>query len=511
MTIQVEGAQASAADRAEALRRGGEQVARWREKPSTFVRERFKVEPDAWQEEALDAFPHNQRMALLACKGPGKTTVEAWLNWNFLATRPFPKMAATSITGPNLRDNLWAEMAKWRDKDPMLKAEFEWTSSRIYHRRWPETWFMAARTWPKDADPTSQADTLAGLHADYIMFTLDESGGIPDSVMVAAEAALSSCVEGHILQAGNPTTLAGPLYRAHRRRKEHGGPWYVINITGDPDDPKRSPRVSIEWAREQIKEHGGDNPWILVNVFGQFPPSSFNSLIGEDEVRAAMKRMYRDWDYRDQARVLGVDVARYGNAASCVFKRQGLQSFPMRKVRGVTSVPGAGMVSRIWDEWGADACFVDATGGFGAGWIDQLGVLGKAPIGIQFSEKAHEVGKYANKRAEMAFDAVQWIKRGGALPESTELLRTLTETTYTFQKDRILLEPKEDIEIRLGFSLDEFDSLILTFAEPVSPSHRPLGKPKHQSSYDPLGDERVRNEVGLASAINASYDPFNRG
>lgn len=500
-----EGVEATAAEQREAIRKGGLQIARWRESPLTFVREQFKVEPDAWQAEALEAFPHNPKMALVACKGPGKTTVEAWLNWNFLATRPFPKMAATSISGDNLRDNLWAEMAKWRDRSPMLKNEFEWTKQRIYNRKAEETWFLSARTWPRDADPGKQADTLAGLHADYIMFTLDESGGIPDSVMVAAEAALSSCIEGHILQAGNPTQLHGPLYRAARAGKKWG---FVLNITGDPDDPMRSPRVSVAWAKEQIETHGRDNPWVLVNVFGQFPPSSFNSLIGVDEVRAAMKREYKDWDYRDAAKVLGVDVARYGNAASVVYKRQGLQSFPMRKVRGVSSIQGAGIVARAWDDWDADAAFVDATGGFGAGWIDQLMQMGRAPIGIQFSQAAHENSKYANKRAEMYFDAVQWIKRGGALIESDELLRTLTETTYTFQKDRILLEPKEDIEARLGFTLDEADGLVLTFAEPVSPKARTLGRPRHQVAYDPLSQERISQDMGLASAVSASYDPF---
>jgi len=506
--VTVEGAESTAAEQREAIRRGGQQIARWRASPLAFVREEFKVEPDPWQADVLEQFPSNPMVALTACKGPGKTCVLAWLNWNFLATRPFPKMAATSISGDNLRDNLWAEMAKWRDRSAMLKNEFEWTKSRIYNRKAEETWFLSARTWPQSADPQKQADTLAGLHADYIMFTLDESGGIPDAVMVAAEAALSSCIEGHILQAGNPTQLSGPLYRANRSRKEKGGLWLVINITGDPDDPKRSPRVSVEWARNQIDTHGRDNPWVLVNVFGQFPPSSFNSLIGVDEVREAMKRMYREWDYRDAAKVLGVDVARYGNAASVVYKRQGLQSFPMRKVRGVNSVQGAGIVARAWDDWAADACFVDATGGFGAGWIDQLIQIGKAPIGIQFSQEAHEKTKYANKRAEMAFDAVQWIKRGGALVESEELLRTLTETTYTFQKDRILLEPKDDIEARLGFTLDEFDGLILTFAEPVSPKARQVFRPKNMADYDPLSDQKVRADVGLASAIDSSYDPF---
>ncbi len=131
-----------------------------------------------------------------ACKGPGKTAVEAWLAWNFLLTRPHPKVAATSITADNLADNLWAEMAKWRARSPMLQRGFEWTKTRIFSRHHPETWWMSARSWAKTADSQQQGNTLAGLHADYVLFILDESGGIPDSVMASAEAALSSLHRG---------------------------------------------------------------------------------------------------------------------------------------------------------------------------------------------------------------------------------------------------------------------------------------------------------------------------
>lgn len=114
-------------------------IRRWREKPSSMVRELFGVEPDVWQEEALDAFPSKQRIALLACKGPGKTTVLAWLAWNFLLTRPHPKVVATSINGDNLADGLWTEMAKWQQRSELLKQSFTWTKTRIFANDHPET------------------------------------------------------------------------------------------------------------------------------------------------------------------------------------------------------------------------------------------------------------------------------------------------------------------------------------------------------------------------------------
>jgi phage terminase large subunit len=474
----------------------------WREHPALMVRELFHVVPDPWQDEILEAFPHHQRIAMVACKGPGKTACEAWLGWNFLLTRPHPKCAATSITGDNLRDNLWTEMAKWRARSPLIEKAFEWTKSRIFNREAPETWFMTARTWPRDADANKQADTLAGLHADYVLFILDESSGIPDAVMVTAEAALASCVEGHLVQGGNPTMLSGPLYRAATSERRL---WFVVHVTGDPDDPKRSTRVSEKWAHEQIEKYGRDNPWVLVNVFGKFPPSSLNVLIGVDEVEEAMRRFYREFEIGNAPRVIGVDVAREGDDASVIFCRQGIQCFPMVKHRNITSTQGAGQVSRKWTDWNADAVFIDATGGFGAGWIDQLRLLGKTPVGVQFAGQAHDSMRYYNKRAEMYFDAVEWIKRGGALPRSPELLAALTQTTYSFQRDRLLLQPKEDLKVKLGYSPDEADAFVLTFAEPVQ-INSAVRRPMEKVEYNPFAelDRSMRAEARRAE----DYDPF---
>jgi phage terminase large subunit len=460
---------------------------RWKKNPPLFVREVLKVTPDPWQDDVLAAFPHHPRIALKACKGPGKTALEAWLAWNFLVTRTEPKIAATSVSGDTLADNLWAEMAKWQARAPMLQEAFEWTKTRIFARERPETWWMSARTWAKTADRAKLGQTLAGLHADYILFILDESGGIPDGVMASAEAALSSCVEGHIVQAGNPTHLEGPLWRACTSERRL---WHVTEITGDPDDPKRTPRVRVEWAREQIEKYGRDNPWVLVNVFGKFPPASLDTLIGPDECRAAIARAWRPEDVAGAAKILGVDVARFGDDASVIFPRQGLVAQAPIRFRNIDGTQGAGAVARKWRDWGADACFVDDTGGFGGSWIDNLRRLGRTPIGVHFAGRANDP-RYDNKRTEMYFEAVEWIRRGGQLPPggaSDELIAALSQTTYSFRGDRLLLEPKEQVKARLGYSPDDADAFALTFAQPVTArAGASGGTGRVIVDYDPLG------------------------
>jgi len=471
-----------------------------------MVRELFKTEPDRWQEDALESFPTSRRIAMKACAGPGKTAVLAWLGWNFLLTRPHPKIGATSISGANLKSNLWAELARWYHTSDLLRSQFEFTKSLIYCRQFPETWSLEGRTWPKDADNTQIGNALAGLHAKHVMWLLDETGDYPESIMPVCEGIFSGAPEeAHIVQAGNPTKLGGPLYRACTIARDI---WKVITITADPADPNRTPRVSVEVAEEQIKQYGRDNPWVLVRIFGQFPPSNINSLIGPDEVEAAFKRVYTEYDISGAPRVLGIDVARYGDDASSIFRRQGLQAFKPDLLRNVNSVQGAGRVARIWDDWGADACFVDATGGFGAGWIDQLIQLGKSPFGVQYAGEAHEKDRYYNKRTEMYFDAVDWIKRGGALAESPGLLAALTQTTYTIKGNRLLLEPKEMIKARIqgaaaSGGLDEADSFVQTFAEPVMPKNKPRRTMQRQADYNPFAEPN-----SIAAAVDESYNPY---
>lgn len=476
-------------------------IKRWRDDPVLMVRELFGVEPDEWQVDALRKFPKSPRLALKAAAGPGKTALLAWCGWNFLLTRPHPIIGVTSITADNLKANLWTELARWREKTPLLKAAFEMTKSEIYAKDHPTTWRAEARTWAKDADPAAIGNALRGLHSKYIMWLLDESGDYPDAIMPVCENIFSGDpVEAHIIQVGNPTKLSGPLYRACTSAR---GLWEVIEITGDPDDPKRSKRISLEHAKEQIRQYGRDNPWVMINILGQFPPSSLNALIGPDEVKAAMQRYYRDYEIGAAPRVMAVDVARFGDDSCSLCKRQGIQMFPFAKKRNIDSTQGAGWISREWDDWKADACFVDETGGFGAGWSDQMRLLGKTPIGIQFAGEPQDRERYFNKRAEMAFEFVEWIRRGGALPESNELLSALTQTTYSFRGDRLLLEPKEVIKVKLGYSPDDFDSAMMTFGAPVSARNvrqRGGNRSAVQDGYDPF--------ASIESAVSGSYDPF---
>lgn len=473
-----------------------DRIRRWRLDPVAFVVENFGVEPDEWQRDALAAVGGEanpkRKLCMKACTGPGKSATLAWLGWHRLACfagrGEHPKGAALSVTADNLKDNLWAELSKWQSRSRFLMGAFTWTKERIYANDHPETWFLSARSFAKDADSEAIGRALSGLHSQYPFILLDETGDMPTPVGKAAmQIFTGSPRDAAIIQAGNPTSTTGLLYESCQ-----SGSWEVITITADPKDPKRTPRVSVEHAQEMIDEYGLDNPWVMATILGKFPPAGFRSLLGIEDVNAAIARHYRETEYDHAARILGVDVAREGDDASVVFPRQGLAAFMPSVMRNVTSTFGAGAVMTKWEEWEADACFVDNTGGFGGGWIDKMTELGRNPIGIHFAGKANDP-RYANKRAEMWFKMAEWVKGGGALPNIPGLSAELTTPTYSFKGDTLLIEPKEEIKKRLGRSPDLADALALTFAQPVAPKPKGMaaargwGGARAVTDYSPFG------------------------
>ena len=494
-----------------AVQRAQDTIRRWRHDPVAFVRDNFQVEPDEWQHDALalaggQAKP-NRKLVMKACTGPGKSATLAWLGWHpltcFAAKGEHPKGAALSITADNLKDNLWAELSKWQSRSAFLSSAFTWTKEKIYANDHPETWFLSARSFAKDANAEAIGRALSGLHSQFPFILLDETGDMPTAVGKAAlQIFTGNPTDAAVIQAGNPTSTSGLLYESCSTQ---AAGWEIITITADPADPKRTPRVSVEHAQEMIDTYGRDNPWVMATILGMFPPSGFNALLSHEEVTAAMGRHVPPQDYEHAARILGVDVAREGDDRSVIFPRQGLASFKPIEMRNVRTIEGASMVLHKQTEWQSDATFIDNTGGFGGGWVDQLVRMNSHPHPIHFAGKATDP-RYFNKRTEMWFLMAEWVKAGGALPNVPELIGELTTPTYAFKGDKLILEPKERIKARLGRSPDYADALALTFAAPVQPRPRVPA-----SLVSKLAGSGIRpGAFGNEGRAVTDYDPFAR-
>ena len=486
----------------EERRKAAEQIAEWRREPVRFVREVFRAEPDAWQLEALEQLgkPGRKRIALKACAGPGKTALLAWAGWYrmvcFAAPNEHPKGIAVSMTGDNLRRNLWAELARWQNASPFLQRAFEWTGSRIFAKDHPETWFLSAVSYPKSADVETIGRTLSGLHSRFPFYLVDESGDIPPNIVRSAEQGLSGCEDGLIITAGNTTSQAGLLYEVSTRLRGDWkeGKWWVLSITADPDAPNRTPRVDIEWARQQIAQYGRENPWVMAYVLGQFPPGSINALVSMEEVEAAMNRSPQPGRYEWATKRLGVDVARFGDDRTVHFPRQGLaamQPAVMRHARGsAVSVDIANRTMAMMNEQAIEEAYFDDTVGWAHGAVDVLRAAGRPVYAVQF-DKPSGNPRYTNMRAQMWMEMAEWVKAGGCLPKIPELVSELTAPTYFFSSGKFQIEAKDQVKKRLGRSPDLADALALTFALPDTPKRVKSGvgdygkQRKTLDEYDP--------------------------
>ena len=467
-------------------------IKQWRIDPVKFAVDVFGIEPDPWQIDAMRSLGGDynpaRRLCMRACTGPGKSATLSWMGWHrlvcFAAKGEHPKGAALSITADNLKDNLWAELAKWQQRSEFLKAAFTWTKEKIYANDHPETWFLSARSFAKDANAEAVGRALSGLHSKFPFILLDETGDMPVAVgRAATQIFTGSPRDAAIIQAGNPTSTAGLLYDSCTRAADA---WRIITITADPEDPKRPPRVSVEHAQDMIRTYGRDNPWVMATILGLFPPTGFNALLGPDDIDAAVARSYRREDISHAAVVLGCDVARQGDDASAVARRQGLVAYPIQTMRIPDTMLLAQQFIRQLNEHKADAMFVDETGGYGAGVVDAVRSLGNSVIGVQFGGKPNDY-RYFNKRSEMYMELAKWVKAGGQLPDDRELREELCATTFVFQGDKFRIVEKEMIKDQIGRSPDKADALALTFAYPVAPKNeidRYRTRPE-RNEYDP--------------------------
>jgi phage terminase large subunit len=441
----------------------------WRERPIIFVTDLLDVVLDVWQEDFFRSYMEFERTAAVANKGPGKTATLAMLALHFMSCHVRPKAAALSITKDHLKDNLWAEILKWRSRSETLIRSLTDGSEKIARIGEEQYSFLSARSYPKEADESAMASALAGLHEDNCGFFIDEAGKIPDAVLATADAALSTeeSKKGHgkkrIVVTANPEQPSGMIYRASLGRTVQK--WNVIHVTGDPDDPKRSPRVTKEWAREQINTYGADHPWVLINVFGRYPKTSSDQLLSEHDIDESMKRVIPEELVAKAQLRLGVDVARGGADSSMFAPRRGLKAYPMEPVS--SDVYGPELASRIMlrhREQRIERVYVDGTGGYGSSVYDSLTTHGSIDVtSVMYNGRAHDDKLYANKRTENWVRMRDWVRKGGQLPNDPILAAELMMPLLFFHGGRFQLESKDQIKKRLGRSPDRADALSQTF------------------------------------------------
>lgn len=191
--------------------------------------------------------------------------------------------------------------------------------------------------------------------------------------------------------------------------------------------------------------------------------------------------------------VIGVDPARFGDDRFSVAWRRGRKVSKIESRLHIGTTEALAWLRDIIDQDKPARMFIDAGGG-GDRLFDMLQAWGKpysdVVVLVNFGSKPQtEVlinddgtkrAGPANRRAEMWMRSKEWLEQiGGAdIPDSDALQSDATAPGYSYgtTDQRLILESKEQMRARGVRSPDEWDAIVLTFAEPVK--ERPdRGKP----------------------------------
>lgn len=429
---------------------------KFRDEPTAFVRGILQASPDDWQAEALNALTNHKRIAVRSGHGVGKSCMQAWAALWFLFTRPYCKIVTTAPTMRQLFDVFMSELSKWLKHSPLLENLFEYTKTKIFFKGAPAEWFLVART-------AAKPESLAGFHADHLLYILDEASGIDDEIFEAVEGALTG-EDNRLLMCSNPTRNSGFFKRAFFEDREL---YHTLKISSAD-----SGRVSDDYCKRLIKQYGEDSDVVRVRVFGEFPKTEADGLIALELVEAAMSR---DHVHLGEL-VIGVDPARFGDDETVIQARIGNTALPFVNYRKADTMTTVGRVvhnlTALMKKFGCKSATVNVDeGGLGGGVVDRLRevchekFLNVTVNGFNFGGKARD-STYANFVTEAYFALRDRLAAGEIiLPRDDELAAQLTTRKYLLTSaDKLILEDKKTYKKRVGRSPDRADALCLAFA-----------------------------------------------
>lgn len=417
--------------------------------------------PDAWQKEVLDIIGEGTRkwetrqIAVKSGHSVGKSALITWVINYFMTTRSHPQIIVTANTAAQLATKTWRELAKWH-KMALNKDFFEWTATRYSQAQHKEDWFASAIPWSE-----RNSEAFAGAHEDRphsaVLVIMDEASGIPDVIWEVAAGAMST--PGSLwLAFGNPTQSTGAFRECWGKFRHR---WHGVTV-----DARNAKKADQKLINEWIDDYGLDSDFVRVRVLGEFPKQAANQLIASSDVDAAIGN--RVEHYKQSTKVMGFDVARYGDDQSVITVRQGRKVIAIEKRRGLDTMQSVGFCLEMINKHHPDVTYIDE-GGLGAGVVDRLKEQNiRGCVGINFGSSADDPKNYKNKRCEMWGRMKEWLHSGNCdIPNDSELRSDLVAPMYWYTSDeKLIIEKKADMKRRGLASPDAADSLALTFSQP---------------------------------------------
>ena len=304
----------------------------------------------------------------------------AWIILWSISTEVDARGVVTANTETQLRTKTWAEVSKWYRLAPLLVPLFTLTATALYSsdEAHAKTWRIDPVAWSEN-----KVEAFAGLHNEgrRILVVYDEASAIPDLIWETTEGALTDANTEIIwLCCGNPTRNTGRFRECFGRFRHR---WITRQV-----DSRTARLTNKDQIEQWIKDYGEDLDFVRVRVRGVFPRAGSMQFISSEIVEgAASDEWEAEHDLHDP-RVMGVDVARFGDDQTVIRIRVGrdARSIPPIKLRGADTMQVAAVVMQEAARHKVDAIFVDG-GGVG-GVVDRLRYLQQPVTEVNFGAKA---------------------------------------------------------------------------------------------------------------------------
>jgi hypothetical protein len=367
-----------------------------------------------------------------------------------MSCRPHPQVVCTANTETQLLTKTWRELAKWH-KLSANKGWFDWTATSFYMKSHPETWKANAIPWSEH-----NSEAFAGTHEESVLIVFDEASKIADKIWEVTDGVLTTkkniwCVFG------NGTRNNGRFYECFKKTSG----WKTWQI-----DSRTCKAANRAYLDKLVEQYGGeDTDQARVRVRGLFPRAATRQLISTEAVEKCQQ--HEAEGYELMPKLLGVDIARFGENSSVMQYRQGRKVFEPIVMPKCDLMQTAALIAEEIKRGRPMQVFVDGSG-IGAGVVDRLRQLNFPVVDVNFGNASLNP-RFLNKRAESWWEMKEFIEGLCELPRDKRLQEELTCVEYDFtDKGRIRLDRKSDIMEQYGFSPDRADALALTFSYPVA-------------------------------------------
>lgn len=374
-----------------------------------------------------------------------------------------------------------------------LSEKLEW----IYDGENGKT-FLAYGRVPSKGKEMAVFQGVRGVKGKVFVFS-DEGGAIEQDMFTAMEAVTTGSGSRAVVM-GNPDYPGAYWRRFWDKTKPEGQRWATYNIsafslptmTGEtvyPDDPEMNARflsaiTSREWIEDKQAIWEPNESRYLSKVMGQFPEDDDSSFFPQ----VTMDTAYNAEIEPSGDKVMGVDVARYGQDESVIAVNTGGVVRVMDTWGKTSLVESARKVHRYAIENDITEVRIDTTG-VGGGVYDVLDdpdtdefddgdyVL----IGWDNGSRSPDIAQWSNKRAYSYDNLRQQMNKGKlSLDYADEDLRQeLMVTTYKFNtRGAIQITPKDEIKKGLsGKSPDRLDAVVMA-ATNLDPWYEDPDEPK---------------------------------